>query len=224
MHKTVLAIPDMHLPWTDWKSVEKIYSIIEETKPHLVIQLGDLYDFFAYSKYARSLDVCTPKEEVSEARQGAENLWKTIGKLLPRTGRRIQLLGNHDQRLAKRAAERFPEIITVLRQQSLWEFPGVESFSDAADFFEFQDVIYTHGYLTQLGAHCKHFLQSVVHGHSHRRGIIFFNTRKGTIFEVDSGHVADETAVPLQYGSVKHNHWGKGCTVVDKYGPKVIAL
>lgn len=214
----------MHLPWVDWKSVDKIYEHIERTKPKLVIQLGDLFDFFAYSKYARSLDLCTPKEEVSEARQGAENFWKQIRKLLPGSARCIQLLGNHDQRLLKRAAEKFPEILSILRVGDLYEFRGVESLKDASEFFSFEGVVYTHGHLTKLGDHCKHFQQPVVHGHTHRAGVIYYNTRKGPIWELDCGYLADQTQVPLQYGITKHNHWVKGFGVVDCLGPRFIPL
>lgn len=220
----VLAVPDMHLPWVDWKAVDKIYELIEKEKPHVVIQLGDLQDFFAYSRFARSLDVCTPKEEVQEGRAGAVNFWKTVRKLLPRTARCVQLSGNHDRRLLARALEKFPEILSIVRVQDLFSFPQVETFQDAADFFELDGVVYTHGYLTRLGDHAKHFQANVVHGHTHRGGVIFFNTRKGPIWELDCGFIADQTAIPLQYGATKHNHWIKGCGLIDDYGPRFIPL
>lgn len=42
-------MPDMHLPWVDAKKLAQIYTAIEREKPDVVIQLGDLYDFYSHS-------------------------------------------------------------------------------------------------------------------------------------------------------------------------------
>lgn len=212
------------MPWADWKSVEKIYHLIEETKPNIVVSLGDLYDQFCYSKFARTHDLMTPKEEISEAREGAVNMWKQIRKLLPKKAQCYQLLGNHDSRIMKRVVERFPEILSVLNVQDIYKFEGVETYHDASDWLMIEGVVYTHGHLTRLGDHAKLFMKPVVHGHTHRGGSIFFNTLDGPLWELDCGFVADKNAVPLLYGPTKHNLWVKGCGLITPHAPMFIPL
>jgi predicted phosphodiesterase len=223
--KTVLAVPDLHLPWVDWKKVNRLYDFVKEEKIDVIIQLGDLYDQFSYSKFARSHDLMTPHEEISEAREGAVNFWKTMRRLKPKS-ELIQLTGNHDIRLLSRAAERYPEIASFLSKIStdLYTFPNVKTIYDARDGVKIEDVLYIHGYLTQLGAHMKHFGCNVVHGHTHRAGSLFLNFMGQTLWELDCGFLADRKEAPLMYGQTKHMNWVEGFGVVDPGGPRFITL
>jgi predicted phosphodiesterase len=221
----VIAIPDLHLPWADWKRVEKAYQIIQEEKPDIIIQLGDLKDRFTFSRFARSHDIMTPKEEVQEARAGAVNFWAHINKLVPKA-KKIQLTGNHEARLLKSTLEKFPEIYSIVQkaEQEMFKFAGVKTIYDSRAELEIEGVIYCHGYLTKIGDHAKHLLKPVVHGHSHRGGVVFFNLGGKTIWELDCGYLADPLQVPLMYGPTKTTNWTHGIGIVDKYGPRFVSL
>lgn len=179
--------------------------------------MGDLYDMYAYSKFARTHDLCTPKEEIEEGFLWAQNFWKNIQKLAP-AARKIQLKGNHDDRLMKRAFERWPEAASIISraEQSLYHFKNVETIQDSRDGLEIEGVMYLHGYLTQLGAHARYFLKSVVHGHSHRGGTVFYNIGGTIIGELDCGFAADRNKVPLQYGPTKTMLWTEGYGEIDE--------
>ncbi len=221
----VLCIPDAHLPWIAVKKLYSILDIIEKEKPDVIMQLGDLFDFFSFSKFARSHDICTPEEEVGEAREFAVKMWENINKLCPRA-RKIQLLGNHEQRLFKRALERAPEIYSLVQQAGgeLFKFKNVETINDTRCEMEIEGVVYCHGYLTKLGDHARYLLKPVVHGHSHRGGTHFFNLGGKMIWELDCGYLADPFQVPLQYGPTKTTLWTHGFGIVDKLGPRFISL
>lgn len=221
----VFAIPDCHFPWVDIKNLTKIYDEIENECPQVVIQLGDLYDRFSFSRFARSHNICTPKQEVEEAREMALNFWKNITEASPKS-RKIQLRGNHEQRILSQTLDRFPEIYSIVSRSEadLLKFKGVETIEDAREETEIEGVIYTHGYLTQLGAHCKHMLKPVVHGHSHRGGTVFYNLGGKLIWELDCGYIADNTQVPLQYGMTKTTLWTTGYGIIDKRGPRFVPL
>lgn len=221
--KKVVAVPDLHLPWVCQKSLDYIYKVIDNEKPDIVIQLGDLYDFYSHTKFARSHDIMTPKEEASEARLGAEKFWKTIKKITPRS-RKIQLLGNHCVRPIKRIQEKYPEIASMIDMKPMFTFSGIETVYDDRSWIEIEGVIYLHGYLTQLGAHTRHFMKPVVHGHSHRGGTVFFNTLHGMLWELDCGYLADKTQAPLMYGPTKNVLWTKGLGIVDSYGPRFVIV
>lgn len=221
----VLCIPDAHAPWASEAVTLKIYEAISNKKYDVIIQLGDLLDLYSYSKFARSHDICTPKEEVEAGYEWSNNFWKQIHKLAPKS-RKIQLKGNHDDRLMKRAFERWPEAASILMraEHSLYKFPNVETIQDSRDPLEIEGVIYIHGYLTKIGDHAKYFLKPVVHGHTHRGGTIFLNMGGRLIWELDCGYMADQNAVPLQYGPTKNVLWTEGYGEIDSLGPRFIPV
>lgn len=221
----VLCIPDLHAPWVEIKKLSKIYELIEQEKPDVVIQLGDALDMYSYSKFARSHDLCTPREEIEEGRNLLVNMWSRIHKMVPKA-RKIQLRGNHEARLEKRILERNPECWIILQEANnkLLSFPNVETIQDTRCELEIEGVVYIHGYLTQLGSHAKYLLKPVVHGHSHRGGTVFYNLGGQTIWELDCGYLADPKQIPLQYGATKTTLWTQGCGIVDKWGPRFVSL
>lgn len=219
----VLCVPDLHLPWVDSDGLSAVYLAIEREKPTVVIQLGDLYDMYAHSKFPRNQDLCTPKEEICEAREGAENFWNNVKKMSASI-RRIQILGNHDSRPSKRIQERYPEIAHLSGIDDLFEFPGVESVLDTRCEFQIDGVIYTHGHFTRHGQHAAYYLKSVVHGHTHRGNVSFQKVHGKIFWELDCGHLADEGSEPLQYQATKTTKWTRGFGIVDSLGPRFIPL
>lgn len=219
----VLCIPDTHAPWVKESLTLKVYNTLANNKYDVVIQLGDLYDMYSFSKFARTHDICTPKEEVEQGFEWARNFWKNVHKLAPKA-RKIQIKGNHCDRLMKRTFERFPEAASILMraEHSLFDFPNVETENDSRCPVEIEGVLYTHGHYTKLGDHARYFLKPVVHGHSHRGGTIFYKLGGKIIWELDCGFMADENQVPLQYGPTKNTLWTPGYGEVDKFGPRFI--
>lgn len=222
-NKTVIALPDTHFPWHSQK-IKKVYDIISDVRPDLVIQLGDLYDNFSFSRFSKTLNLMTPAEELVEAREGAENMWKNIRKAAGKNTRMIQLMGNHCARIEKRILDKFPEIESLVDVHKIYRFPNVETQNSDREEFNYQGVKYVHGWLGQLGAHARYFDCSVVHGHSHRSGIIFYPRKSGSIWELDCGFLADETARPMQYSSTMTTRWNLGIGIIDKLGPRFVPL
>ena len=218
----VAAIPDLHFPWVDVKALAKVYDIIENHNPQVVIQLGDLYDLYSYSKYARTHDLCTPEEELEDARNSALIFWNTINEIVPRA-RKIQLRGNHDVRIEKRTLEKAPELYSIVsrHQNDLYKFKGVETILCDKEGIEIEGVLYVHGWLTKLGDHMKSLGKCIVHGHTHRAGIIFENYFGNLLWELDCGYLAGDAkdAIPLRYGPTVHMKWVKGLGMIKPDGP-----
>jgi predicted phosphodiesterase len=221
----VFAIPDLHAPFVDWKRVEKIYSAIDKANPDYVVQLGDALDFFAFSKFARSHNVMTPEQEVEEGREGLYNFWANVHKAAPRA-KKIQLSGNHEARLVRQALERYPEVYSLLTrfQGDFYKFKNVETIHDHRHELDINGVIYCHGWLSRLGDHAKYFLKPVVHGHTHRAGVLHLNYHHRTIFELDCGFLADKSKIPLQYGPTKTTLCVSGYGVVNGLVPWFVPL
>jgi len=221
----VFAIPDLHAPFTDWKKVAKVYRDIDDANPDYVVQLGDALDFFCFSRFARSHNIMTPEEEVEEGRAGLVRFWDNVHKAAPKA-KLIQLAGNHEARLVRSALERFPEVYSLLTraQGDFYKFKNVQTIQDHRHELEINGVIYCHGWLTQLGAHARYFQRSVVHGHSHRAGVLHLSGDKRSFFELDCGYLADKSQVPLQYGATKTVNWVQGYGDIDGQVPRFVPV
>lgn len=79
---TVVALPDTHFPFHSERWLRLALELVGDLKPGVVIQLGDLYDLLSFSKYPRSFNVLTPRDEIDEARKCAEDLRAEICPVL----------------------------------------------------------------------------------------------------------------------------------------------
>ncbi len=221
--KKVIAIPDLHFPFENKKLLKTAYAIILKEQPDVVVQLGDLYDMYALSRYPRNVNLMTAESEIITARSRAENFWATISKLAPKA-RLFQLKGNHCERLQKRITEKLPELLGILDFNYLWEFIKVNTIQDARHPLVIDGIHYIHGYLTGLGKHCQYIDASVVCGHSHRPGIFYKRKKHETIWELNCGHLVDTNSEPLSYTPIKITNWSPAIGIIDDYGPRVVHL
>ena len=221
MAKKVIAVPDLHFPWHDPECLTWIYDVIRDTQPDVVVQLGDLYDMYSASKFAKTHNLMTPAMELAEARLGGEAFWANVKKAAP-NAKCFQILGNHDIRPNKRILEVCPELESLLSTHELYKFKGVETILDPKEELEIDGVLYTHGSFSKAGDHCKHYRQPVVFGHLHR-GFTFFTTVKDDLlWELNCGYASDQTAVPLRYTATKRTGWTLGCGLIDDGGPRFL--
>lgn len=222
--KKVFIFSDIHFPFQNKQKLNKAFELLEKEKPDVVIQIGDLLDQYVFSKYTRDLSIITPEKEIKLAIKQANEFWKRVQKIVPKA-RCIQLLGNHDVRVVKRIREKLPELATMFNlTKTLYQFPKVECLESDRSFIEIDNVVYCHGWLSTLGQHARFFRKSVVHGHSHRPGIVFERLSKEFTFEMDVGHLADEKSLPLSYTASTNSKWLVAVGVVENGQPKVIIL
>lgn len=214
----VFIISDTHLPFQNKRAFKKMLELIKAEKPTVVVHIGDLLDQYVFSKYTKSLAVTADLDMTLGLKQ-AEEMWATIKKLSPKA-QRIQVLGNHDVRLAKRISEKLPELEGVMDPLGAYKFKGVKVLKSYRDHVEIDGVIYTHGYLTKSIDHAKHFGKPVVHGHLHRPGISTF----GKLWTMDVGHLADETSLPLSYTQSKVTNWRMAVGIVEAGLPRLVLL
>jgi hypothetical protein len=218
-----LAIGDMHEPWSCDGSVSLIYSLIEQIQPNRVIQMGDIYDMFSFAKFPRSRMIIRPDEEIRIARERAVRFWEQIGKLAPSCSR-VQIVGNHDIRPVKRLLEsNAPELEVFFNFKPLFEFEGVKTFHDPRENVIYDGVEYTHGHL-KSGAHRLKLGKDVVHGHTHKGGVITSKVNGKWLTELDVGYAGDPQAPCFTYTQKTSDNrgWTKGCGLISPLGFKFI--
>lgn len=228
MVKKILCIGDTHMPWLSKKSFEKVLLIIDALKPDAIIQMGDLYDMYSFSRFAKSLDIYTPKQEILEGRLQADNFWKLIRKKAPRATSHYQLLGNHDSRPLDRIAEKYPEIKSLVDVKHLWEFDGVKTVHDVREELVLKhitqgEIVFMHGYRSKLGDHMKYnFNTNTVCGHSHRGGVYYEQMHDGrVVWELNCGYLGSEEEIG-NYRKQRFSKWTLGLGVIDELGPRFI--
>lgn len=214
----VFVLSDIHFPFHDKGAFKEAINQIKKSRPNVVIQIGDLFDQYVFSKYSRSLQITT-ETDVLKARKQAEEMWAEIKRILPRADC-IQVLGNHDVRMAKRVAERLPELEGILNPLDLYKFPKVRTLKSDREYLVIDGVVYCHGWLSKSIDHAVHFGKPTVHGHRHRPGI----ETKGNLWSMDVGFLADQRQLPLKYTPSTVTNWGLACGEVDNRKPRLIII
>src|SRR3954470_21332053 len=122
---TVLCVGDTHFPFARRKSISAVIALAKLLKPNVIVQLGDLYDMYSYSRFARSYNLLTPAQEIKKGRQQASEFWREIRAASPKADC-YGLIGNHDSRVLKKAMGLLPELEHFLDGISnFWQFDGV---------------------------------------------------------------------------------------------------
>lgn len=227
-----LFVPDTHFPYVNEGQLNSIFDYAAKHTPDIIVQLGDLYDFYNFGRWPKNVSFMTPKDELILGRTAAEAFWVGISHIAPKA-RKHQILGNHDDRIMKLVRGKAPELEAVLDMldfHSLWRFPGVETTRDGAEEIVIEGlddgrpVMVMHGHRGKLGDHMSYNLMSTVCGHSHRGGVVHRPYRGVSLFELNAGYIADQTSTPLGYGAQKLSNGVAGFGVVDEYGARFIAL
>jgi predicted phosphodiesterase len=223
----VVAIPDLHLPWVKLDCLKEIYKIIRHEKPTHIVQLGDLYDQYMFSRYDKDFNVISPKEEIEYSREMSKAFWANIHRI--GKYKCIQLVGNHDVRFAKRIMQCLPSLAHEIRglREKYYKFEGVSTYSSDREYIEIDGVIYCHGWLSGITGHKRYFRQSVVHGHSHKPDLHYDQLSKSDfkpLWELDCGCLADSKAVPFDYTNSIMTNWKPAVGIIHNSSPELILL
>lgn len=224
--RKVLALGDMHAPWHSARVVNKVIDLATQWQPDVVVQVGDLYDFYFASRYPKSLNLYTPVEEVRRGRLATEDLWGRLRRRCPRA-KGFQLRGNHDTRLEDRVEEKCPEasfLLEFANHKGLWDFPGVTTIMDPREELEIDGVLYQHGH-QKAGAHVRWNGQSTVVGHLHKSYTLWEEGRRGEpIFEFNVATIADLGAPVFQYTPQKRHKMMTGVGLIEDGSPRFVPL
>lgn len=220
--KTILAIGDIHLPYANMRSLRRVVDLATEIKPHIIIQIGDLYDLYSFSRFPRSLNHLTPKAELEWARSDAMDMWERLRKAAP-AAKRFQLKGNHDERVSKIVIAKAPEIEHLLDVHSIFKFKDVETVESERDELILGDILFMHGFRSKLGQHTVHNNMNTVCGHTHQGGVVYQRLGKKTIWELNCGFIADTNSHVMSYTRQRHiSKWTQGVGLIDENGPRFI--
>lgn len=214
----ILIVGDLHMPYHNKRALRRIYEAIEKEKPTHVIQIGDLYDQYSFSRFSKK-NITTSTKEVKRAREHGIKFWETVRSRVP-NAQCFQILGNHDVRLSKRIAEKVPEAYELVKEKldELYTFKKVRTIYDERVELKIHGVTFMHGYRSRLGDHMRFNGANTVVGHSHTGGAVYEQRNGRIIWELNAGYVADEKSEPLKYRPQSTSRWTLGYGLITWKG------
>lgn len=220
----ILCWPDSHYPFVNKEAESKMIDFAKEHQPDYIIQVGDLLDCYAASKFPRSQNIYTPKEEERLGIEMAKNAWVRLRENCPKA-KCYQLMGNHDVRMLKRTLESLPIAEHWIEKyfMELFTFEGVETIFDTRQELEIAGILFTHGFLG-AGSHKDYYLKNVIHGHDHKLYVQHRRIHGENIFEMSCGFLGDVEAKALSYTPSKLANFQLGFGWVDQWGARTIHL
>jgi predicted phosphodiesterase len=223
---STLVIGDCHFPFASQRVLDAIFEFALKSQPQRIVQIGDLYDLYSFSKFPKSANVYIPKEEQSLGRKHAEGMWAELRKVAPQA-ECVQIKGNHDLRPMKQTLAHLPALEHVVARylDELMTFPGVQLISDERQEHVGADgVAFIHGYKSGLGPHRDFMLSNVACGHSHLGGVTYRRIRGQTLWELNAGFVGDPEAKAFNYTPQKTVNWTPGFGYIHPFGPQFIPV
>lgn len=205
-NKDIFIIPDLHFCFANDEYLDQMLDDLEQKQPAHVIQIGDMFDFYSFSRFSKSVSLNTPREEFLRSQLLVEKLWDAVKRIVPKA-KLYQLSGNHEARLTSRLLSKSPELEPFMDFAKPFEIEGVTRIHSSREHIEIEGIIFCHGFFTPVGAHVKHFNKSVVFGHSHKGSVTWFNEN---LFELNVGHGADVKSLPLSYTASTITKWKTG--------------
>ena len=206
---TVLVIGDTHIPFVHPNYLRFVAEVGLEHKVDRVIQIGDLVDNYALSKFVSDPDGMSSG---NEWRATLEEL-KRWAKVFPTVD---WIIGNHDKRPFTKAFEaQIPEAF-LKPLEEIYELPEGWKVHTS---LEVDGVRYIHGESAggqqSWQTYCLKNGQSTVTGHTHSvGGVRYHRTPTGQIFSAMTGCGVDEETYALAYAKAQPLRPMLGCVVV----------
>ncbi len=202
VYKTILVLPDMHMPFLNMKVLEDAYKWKKKHKPDLIIQIGDLFDQKAWSRWPKDPDDYSPYEEFEVAADQAD----IVAKKFPTME---VILGNHDRRIMHRAMEAGLTKHILRELNEVFDYPGWNWHMEARDRLIVNTptgpVFFMHGDEMGGTARAKATVlgMSVCQGHTHQASVQYVHNEVAghAIWAFVVGNMLDTASKGARYAA-----------------------
>ena len=216
---TVLAIPDLHMPFHHKDAIRFLAAVKRKYKPNEIVNMGDLEDWHSISMHDHDPDGLSAGAELIALRKAVKPLFKLFPKMKICTS-------NHGALPLRRAfkfglpSELIKSYKDILQMPKGWEI---------ADSWEVDDIVYEHGeaFSGQTAAikSANANMQSTVIGHIHAfAGIQYSANSKHLIFGFNVGCLIDRTSYAFAYGKKIKAKPILGCGIIKNGIPTFIPM
>jgi predicted phosphodiesterase len=219
----IFVLGDIHFPYAHWPSILKVVEEINLAKRQghdvVVVQIGDLKDQKFWSRFPKDGEVDSGQLEFDRAEQDMIRLHKFIPNM-------HIIFGNHDRRIALRAADaQLPkQLVKTLDQY--FDFPGWIWHANT-DPLIIDDIAFMHGDETTYsgpGQFATKMSRSVVYGHTHQMKLDYVSLFDKKIFGLNVGWLGDMQYSAFNYSRRNPSRYTLGYGVIIDGVPFLIPL
>lgn len=203
MSNITFVCPDVHHPFSSWEKLKELSDVVKSAQKNKsdtvsVIQIGDIIDAMAWSRYPKGPDAPNAQFEWNQT----ELAMHKMAELFPKM--KI-LFGNHDLRFMKKAVEAQLPKQMVKGLEAIFDFPGWDWHISTKPYIK-DGIMYIHGdefpiSPSNMGLAASRVGMSLVFGHTHQMGIAWQNVLGKKIFAMNAGCIIDEEAIAFSYAN-----------------------
>ena len=211
MKKTTntLIITDTHFPFVHKNALRFVSDVYKEYGCTSVVHLGDLYDEYQFSRYAKDPDAFSALDEIRRASE----MSKEWGSVFPKM---VITKGNHCTLLE--ACLRRGGVPPSIMSTTLHEIFGMPKGWEWVPQYQIGDVLMIHGAIAGEYAHVnmvKHNRCSTIIGHTHSTlAVQWMRGPVSLMFGANAGCLIDPEAYAFRYAKDLVRRPVLGCLVL----------
>lgn len=223
MSRVIFVAGDVHTPYEDRKAITKMADDIKEAQDSgddvTVVQVGDIGDQRAWSRFPKDGDVDNAQREFDEM---CQSLYWLHGQIPEMT----ILFGNHDRRIAMRASDSQLPKQLVRTLDEVFNLPGWKWHIKDTPLI-INDIAFVHGDefpIPNPSSACLRMARSVCYGHTHQaklEHVVLFDKQ---IFALNVGWLGDESRSAFNYARRSPARCFKGYGLIVDNVPFIIPL
>jgi len=222
---TILVIGDLHAPVMHPGAVDFLADLKKTFKPDAVVQVGELFDGYTFSKFMRDPDTPNAVTEIESTIEALQPLYKLFPDM-------SVCYGNHCLRHMKRATEAGLPSILFKSFKDLLECPKGWNF---AEKFHIEDddvgtILFHHGDGAYGSPNLRRMLQTLrvshVIGHQHSEGgaIVYEDNGSDVVFAANAGCLVDHDTYAFRYSKNSRFRGVLGALIIVNGVPAFIPM
>jgi hypothetical protein len=219
--ETVLAIPDLQVPFQHRDSYDFLSAVNEAYEPTQIVCIGDEVDFHALSDYESDPDGFSAGDELQRSIDALAPLYEMFPKVK-------SCISNHTMRPFKRA---FKAGIPRRLLRDYGEFLEAPPGWRWDEYWEIDGIRYEHGHNLVGGGKYMNAKapeqngRSTVFGHFHSfAGVQYVSTPEALMFGMNVGCLIDMRSYAFAYAKNSKTRPILGCGVVDEGIPLFVPM
>jgi len=219
MHKSILIISDLHIPYHHKDSFEFLKEIKKEFKPHTIVNIGDLLDFHAINLHTHDPDLYSAGHELDRSKEYIKQLESIFPKM-------VEVESNHSS-LVYRRALKYGMSRKFLRDYG--EFLGTKKWKWVDDLTikmsNGQKCFFTHGRSADVLKVSQTMGMSCCQGHFHTAfSIKYWANPYSLFFAMNVGCLAAQKHMAFAYARNFRTRFIMGSAIILNGIPRLLPM
>jgi predicted phosphodiesterase len=219
MHKKILVISDLHIPYHHKDSFSFLKAIKKEYKPDFVVNIGDMLDFHAINMHTHDPDLYSPGQELKVAKEYVAELENIFPEV-------IEVDSNHSSLVYRRALK-----YGMSRQflKDYGDFLGTKKWKWVDDLTlpmsNGQRCFFTHGRAADVLKVSQTMGMSAVQGHYHTKFTIqWWANPDNLFFGMNVGCLINQKSMAFSYAKNFKTRFILGCGIIINGIPRLLPM